>query len=113
MGWGVLGQKLSKFLNCTEVLLVWLLGVGGSLTKILAIFQKYSQFDIVLKPKVLPVEEFSNKGITSPTFQDLTVLFYTPDHPVCPSGCNILNSESSLATILQSMSAIDLGGEKV
>ena len=39
-GSGVLHQKqkLSQFLNCTEVLLVRLLGVGGSLSKILVIF---------------------------------------------------------------------------
>ena len=37
-GSGVLRQKLSLFLNCTEILLVRLLGVGGSLPKILAIF---------------------------------------------------------------------------
>ena len=37
-GSGVLQQKLSQFLNCTEVLLVRLLGVGGSLPKMLAIF---------------------------------------------------------------------------
>ena len=35
---GVLRLKLSQFLNYTEVLLVRLLGVGGSLPKILAIF---------------------------------------------------------------------------
>ena len=37
-GSGVLRQNLSQFLNCTEVLLVRFLGVGGSLPKILAIF---------------------------------------------------------------------------
>ena len=37
-GSGVLRQKLSQFLDCTEVLLVRLLGVGGSLSKIFVIF---------------------------------------------------------------------------
>ena len=46
--------KIDQFSKNTGVLLVLPLGVGGSPSKILVIFQKYGQFDIVSGPKVLP-----------------------------------------------------------
>ena len=54
IGSGVPMQKFDRFSKSAGVLLVSPLGVGGSLSQILIIFQKYDEFDIVSKPKVLP-----------------------------------------------------------
>ena len=54
IGSGVPMLKFDRFSESAGVLLVSPLGVGGSLSQILIIFQKYDEFDIVSKPKVLP-----------------------------------------------------------
>ena len=54
IGSGVPMLKFDRFSKSAGVLLVLPLGVGGSLSQILIIFQKYDEFDIVSKPKVLP-----------------------------------------------------------
>ena len=54
IGSGVPLQKFYRFSESPGVLLVLPLGVGGSSSKILLIFQKYDEFDIVSEPKVLP-----------------------------------------------------------
>ena len=54
IGSGVPMLKFDRFSESAGVLLVSPLGVGGSISQILIISQKYYEFDIVSKPKVLP-----------------------------------------------------------
>ena len=58
IGSGVPMLKFDRFSKSAGVLLVSPLGVGGSLSQILFIFQKYDEFDIVSEPKVLPPPVF-------------------------------------------------------